>query len=72
MSDDNWKEWPDGCADCGYGTPNYEDPRTPPLEFGNEVLCEDCYAAAIYDLKEQVECDCERYTKILDELGVPV
>lgn len=70
MSSDNWKEWPDHCYECGYEKPTFEDPRTPPLEFGNKVLCKDCYAAAIYDLKEEVDCQCERYIKILNELDV--
>lgn len=70
MSDDNWKEWPEHCAECCYVKPKYEDPRRPPLEFGNEVLCEDCYVAAIYDLKEDCECQCEEYNQILQKLDV--
>lgn len=65
-----WKEWPDHCIECGYEKPTYEDPRTPPLEFGNEVLCEECYGAAVYDCFEEVECRCEHYREILDKLGI--
>ncbi len=70
MSD--WKEWPEHCIECGYEKPTFEDPRTPPMELGDEVLCRDCYIMSINDCLEEVQCSCESYRNILAELGEPI
>ena len=39
------------CSDCGYyaQTPEYTDPRNPPLDEG-KCLCKDCYIGAVTEV----------------------
>jgi hypothetical protein len=37
------------CQDCEAAPATREDPRDPPLDTGNRVLCEDCFAGCIDD-----------------------
>lgn len=43
------------CQDCGYFDGVNEDPRTPPLDTGSKVLCDDCYAAAKEERIEELQ-----------------
>lgn len=38
------------CQDCDEAKATHEDPRSPPLDIGDEVLCYECF----YNTAEQV------------------
>lgn len=40
------------CQECHDAPAAHEDPRTPPLDEGNEVLCTPCYALALEELSK--------------------
>jgi len=63
-----WKEWPDHCYECGYEQPTHEDPRTPPLELGDEVLCDDCYCMSLEECIEEAEGQVEHYRRLLETI----
>lgn len=45
------------CQECGGGKAHHPDPRTPPLDEGDEVLCTNCHDAAVDLMIEELETE---------------
>lgn len=55
------------CLECGHEAGVREDPRTPPLELGDEVLCEGCYVMALEECLEVAQGEVDHYSQLLEE-----
>lgn len=47
------------CADCEIEAGGFEDPRDPPIQVGDAVLCRECAIFATGDRIEELESEVE-------------
>lgn len=48
------------CFDCDDEYAGFEDPRSPPLEVGDEVLCYSCFSNAADEVIEGLNAEIDR------------